>query len=79
MNSNFLRINWLEIKEAIAVAIVTFLLTIIIEIIAANTIFGLEWKTIINNAIISALAFFGTFLKSLFTTNNGILAGVKVK
>lgn len=77
--SKFLNISLLEIKEAIAVGVVTFIGIVITEIIAANTIFGLEWKIILNSAIIGAISSIGTFLKSLLTTSKGTLAGVKIK
>lgn len=79
MNSKFFRVTWLEIKEAIVVAIIVFLLTGIVEIVAVGDIWGLDWKTILNNAVIATLSFIGKFLTSLLTTSKGTLAGVKIK
>ena len=77
--SKFFSVSWLEVKEAIAVGIVTFLIVIITEIIYAGSIWGLDWKTLVNDGTIAGLSVIGTFLKSLLTTSTGKLAGVKIK
>ena len=77
--SKFLTVSWLDVKEAIAVGIIVFIGVVIAEIVAAGSIFGLDWKTLLSDGIVAMLGFFGTFIKSLLTTSKGTLAGVKIK
>jgi len=77
--SKFFTVKWIDVRDALAVGVVVFLLTAIIEVIAAKSIYGLDWKTILNNAVIGALSVVGSFLKSLLTTSKGTLAGIKIK
>lgn len=77
--SKFFTVKWVDVKDALAVGVITFLFVIIVEIIAAKTIFGLDWKTLLNDGVIAGLGVIGSFLKSLLTTSSGTLAGVKIK
>lgn len=72
-------INWLDVKNALIFGILTAIITILLEIISAKTIFGLPWKTLINDGVVALLTVFVSLVKSLLTTSEGVIAGVKVK
>jgi len=77
--SKFFRVNWVDVKEALAMGIIMALVVVILEVIAAKSIFGLDWKTLANTGVMAFLTVFVSFLKSLLTTSSGTLAGVKIK
>lgn len=77
--SKFFTLNWLDIKNALVFGVLTALVVIVIEIINAKTIFGLDWKTLANDGVIAFLGVFVSLLKSLLTTKSGTIAGIKVQ
>lgn len=72
-------LNWLDVKNALVFGVLTALVVVILEIINAKTIFGLDWKTLANDGVIALLGVFVSFLKDLLTNSKGVIAGVKVK
>lgn len=79
MNTKFFTIDWLELKSALASGVLMALTIVILEVIKEGNIYVLDWKTLLNTAIIAFLTSFVSFLKSLLTTSKGTLAGIKIK
>lgn len=76
MNTKFFTVSWLQIKEALVVGFLTSIVVIIFEILAAKSIYIIDWKVLLNDAVIGFLTVIGTFLKSLLTTSNGNIVGL---
>ena len=79
MNSKLGTLNWVEVKNALVLAFITALVAIILSIVSAGNIFGLDWKVLANTGALAFLVFFVSTLKDLLTTSKGTIAGVKVK
>ena len=78
MNSPTFTLNWLDIKNALVYGVLTAIVVVIIEILNARTIFGLDWKMIANDGVIALLGVFVSALKSFLTNSNGVIAGIKI-
>ena len=79
MNSKLGLLNWVEVKSALVLAFITALVAIIVKVISAGSVFGLDWKVLVNTGTLAFLAFFVSTLKDLLTTSKGVIAGVQVK
>jgi len=79
MNSKLGTLNWVEVKNALVLAFITALVAIILSIVSAGNIFGLDWKVLANTGALAFLVFFVSTLKDLLTTSKGVIAGVQVK
>jgi len=77
--SKFLRINWLDVKSALVSGVIMALVVVISEILVVGDIFSLDWMLLANTAVIAFLTVIVSFLKSLLTTKEGMIAGVKIK
>lgn len=72
-------LNWTDVKSALITVILGALVVLLIEIIDANNIYALDWKTIINDAVIALLMGLVSIIQSLLTNSKGVIAGIKVK
>ncbi len=77
------KINWTNVKSAmvngVCAAFLFFLISIVASIIEHRSIFGLDWKHIIDTGIMAALGVFAvmlSFFRNFFTTSEGNFAGV---
>lgn len=77
--SKLFTVNWLEVKSAIVSGVIMALVVVITEVLVAGNIWVLDLKALLNTGIIAFLTIFVSFLKSLLTTSNGTIAGVKIK
>lgn len=86
MNNGLFKINFVNVKSAFVYGVVAMflgaLLAVASYIYEAGTIFGLDWKVVIDKGVMAAL---GTFvatvsiIKNLLTTDKGnFLGAVKV-
>lgn len=82
-----MKLDWVNIRSAIVYGVVAIilgaLLAIVNYIIDAGTIFGLDWKIVIDKGAMAALGAFVavvSIVKNLLTTDRGnFLGAVKVK
>ena len=79
MDSPTFTLNWLDIKKALVYGVITAIVVVIIEILNAHTIFGLNWKTLANDGVIALLGVFVSALQSFLTNSNGVIAGIKIQ
>lgn len=77
--SKFTPVSWLDVKSAIASGLIMAFIFVAGVVISSGDIFSLNWKSLLNIGIIAFLTSMVSFLKSLFTTEDGRLAGVKIK
>lgn len=63
------QLSWVNIKSAIVYG----LLAVILAIIAKGSIFALDWRVLVDIGVMGVLT---SFVKNIFTTNNGNFAGV---
>ena len=83
MSNGIFKLNWVNIKSAVVYGLVTaaivFILSLAESILKAGSIFGIDWKAIIDTASIAALSLFVTcvsLVKNLLTTNVGNFLGI---
>ena len=80
MMSGFLKLNLKDLLNALMLGLLVAILSVLIYIKTQGTIFGLDWKTILDIGIISLIASVADIVKSLLTTKSGNLVGlVKIK
>lgn len=77
------KINWINVKSALVYGILTaffvFILSLLGSIMKAGSIFGLNWKEILDIGVMSTLSIFVTtisLIKNLFTTDAGNFLGI---
>lgn len=71
--------NFLNIKSAVVSGLIMALIIVLTMIINAKSIFLVDWRNLIDVAIISFLTSIVSVLKSLSTTAKGNFLGVKIK
>jgi len=83
MNSGIFKLDWVNVKSAIAYGLVTmvlvFILSVVEGVIKHGSIFGVDWKIIIDSGVIasfSVLSVVVSIVKNLFTTDKGNFLGV---
>jgi len=74
--SNLFSINWIEIKNGLALALITGIVTMFLQIIEIGSVYDLDWKALMNSGILAFLVLFVSTLKDLLTTKKGNLLGV---
>lgn len=62
-------ISWINVKSALVYG----LLAVLMAIIANKSIFGLDWRVLVDTAVMGVLV---SFVKNFLTTNDGKFAGV---
>lgn len=77
------KINWVNIQSALVYgflsAILGGLFSVLNYIIDAGTIYGLDWKAVLDKGAMASLGIFVTMIsivKNLLTTDKGNFAGV---
>lgn len=82
MNGLF-TLTWSNVKSAVVYGVLalgaTFILSFLQSVLNAGSIFGLDWKSIIDSATIATIPVFITFVslgKNLLTTSQGKFLGV---
>lgn len=80
--NGFLTLTWSNIKSALVYGIITlgaiFLLSVLQSILNAGSIFGLDWKQIVDSAVIAtipALIIVVSLAKNLATDSKGKFLG----
>ena len=76
MNNGIFKLDWVNIKSALVYGGFWALLTVLIQIQEAGSIYGLDWKTLLNAGILAFIAIIISLVKNLLTTNSGNFAGV---
>ena len=83
MNNGIFTLSWNNIRSAIVYALLTiivaFALAILQSIISAGSIFGINWKMVVDHATIAVIPLLIaglSLLKNLLTTNNGSFLGI---
>lgn len=83
MDNGIGKINWVNVKSGIVYAILLmlamFLLSIVQSVIDHKSIFGIDWKLVIDHGALEALPtllFVLVLFKNALTTNSGNFAGV---
>jgi ABC-type glycerol-3-phosphate transport system permease component len=83
MLNGLFTLTWANVKSALiygALALITtFLLSLLQSVLNAGSIFGLDWKSIIDSAAIATIPVLITFIslgKNLLTTSQGNFLGV---
>lgn len=78
----FLNLNWANIKSALVYGFMTlavvFALSVVQSIQAAGTIFGLDWKEIVDKGVVGTmpvLVIAISLLKNILTTDKGKFLG----
>lgn len=80
MNSNFFTLSWKDVKSAIVYGLLIAILTVLIFIKTAGSIYSIDWKTALDMFVISLITSGVSLLKSLLTTSDGKFVGlIKVK
>jgi len=70
MDTNgLLQLSWINIKSAIVYGVIA----VCLYIISKGTVFGLDWKILVDVGVMAILT---SFTKNFFTTNSGDFAGV---
>lgn len=64
-----LQLSWINIKSAIVYGV----LALCVYIISKGSVFGLDWKILVDVFILAILT---SFVKNFFTTDSGDFAGV---
>lgn len=78
--SKIFRVSWVDVLDALVFGLLTGLVVIGTEMIAAKTIWGLDWRTLLNSGVIAFVGVITAFIKTLLTTSTGKFAGViKIK
>ena len=78
--SKIFRINLADFLRAVFLGIITAILVVLVEIKNVGSIYGLDWKTLLNDGIISLIASIASIIQSLLTTEKGNLVGaIKIK
>ena len=78
--SKIFQINGKDIVSAMVSGLLMGLLVVLVEIVQTGSIWGLEWKTLLNLGILAVITSMISFLKSLLTTDSGNFLGkVKIK
>lgn len=62
-------ISWINVKSALVYG----LLAVLMAIIANKSIFGLDWRILVDTAVMGVLT---SFVKNFLTTNDGNFVGV---
>jgi len=62
-------ISWINVKSALVYG----LLAVLMAIIANKSIFGLDWRVLVDTAVMGVLV---SFVKNFLTTNDGNFVGV---
>ena len=70
------KLNSTNLKSALVYGILTALVVVGIEVIAAKNIFALDWKTLVNDGVIAMVGVFVSLIKNFLTTNEGKFVGV---
>lgn len=83
MENGIGKINWINVKSALVNGVCAMVLFFVISVVASvlqhNSIFGIDWKDVIDKGVMAALAVFAVMLslfRNFFTTNDGNFAGV---
>ncbi len=83
MSSGIGTLSWTNVKSAVIYGVMTlvsvFGLAIVQGILKAGSLFGLDWKAIIDSATIATLPTLITglsLMKNFFTTDSGKFAGI---
>jgi len=69
MDNGIFKLSWVNIQSAIIYG----LIAVILYIISKGSIFGLEWKVLVD---VGVLALLSSFVKNIFTTEKGNFVGV---
>lgn len=76
MQSDFLSINWLNIKSAITSALIMGFLAICGYILGVGSIWDIDFHNLANAGVLAVLTAIVSILKSYFTTPTGTFAGI---
>lgn len=76
MKNGILGLSWVNVKSALVYAFLIFLSEAIIFIVHQGTIFGINWKELIDVSIIPVGVFVISIIKNLLTTNSGSFLGI---
>lgn len=75
-------LTWENIKSAVIYGLLTifivFVLSVIESILSAGTIFGIDWKSIIDKSVLASLGvlvMFVSMIKNMLTTSSGKFLG----
>ncbi len=81
--SKFGKISWMNVKSAIVhvflLLVTVFVLSIIESVVKAHTIFGIDWKHVVDIATMATLSVLMgvvSLLKNLLTTQSGNFMGI---
>lgn len=69
MKSGILELSWINIKSGLIYG----LLAVIVYVISKGSVFGLDWKTLVDVGVLGLLT---SLVKNFFTSDNGKFAGV---
>jgi hypothetical protein len=83
MNNGMFKLNWANIKSAIVYGVLTAIMVFIVSVLegikAHGSIFGVDWKGIIDTGIIATMGLIisiVSIVKNLLTTNQGKFLGI---
>ena len=79
MKSKFMTVSWLDVKSALVTGVIMALAVVISDILVTGNIFTIDWYALLNTGVIAFLTAMVSLLKSLLTTSEGKIAGVKIK
>ena len=71
-------ISWTNVKSALVSGIIMGILAIAAYIIGVGNIFTLDFHSLLNAGVLSALVTIVSLIKSFLTTSSGSVAGVQV-
>ena len=73
--SKLFTVSWVDVKRSLTIGLLTAILAVILVIFANGSIFGLDLKNLIDVFGMSVLGFFGSYIQSLLTTEQGNFVG----
>ena len=77
MKNGVLKLSWVNIQSAVMSGIIMGILAIFAYIIGVGNIFTLNFHSLVNAGVLTALVTIVSLIQSVFTTNAGSTAGVQ--
>lgn len=76
MQNGLFKVSKANVQSAIVYGLLWGLLSVLLQVQQAGSIFGLDWKAIADAGVLAVIAVVITLLKNLFTTDAGNFLGL---
>jgi len=76
MKNGIGKLSSVNVKSALVYGLLWGLLAVLLQVQSAGSVFGLNWKDVVDTGVLAVIASVISLLKNLFTTNEGNFAGL---